>query len=61
MSYCVDVVEKATRQVIKTVGPVSSYDAADRVERGMLINMSDRFFTVVRWQDEELRDAPEAK
>jgi hypothetical protein len=37
----------AADTVVKRIGPVGSERQAERVERGVLINMSDRFFTRV--------------
>ena len=47
--WFVDVIEKATRSVVKTLGPYSSERNAEKAERGVLINMNTaEFFTTVR-------------
>lgn len=40
MSYTIEIVNIETREVVKTLGPMTA-TKADRVERGILINLDD--------------------
>lgn len=44
-SYMVEVLEAKTRRVVKTLGPMSERKA-DRVERGILMNLDDENYYV---------------
>ena len=49
--WFVDIIEKSTRQTVKTLGPFHSERAAEDAERGVLINVNfAEFFTSVRSQ-----------
>lgn len=46
--WYVEVVEFDTEAVVKAIGPVGSEREAERVERGVLINMNtEKYFTRV--------------
>ena len=45
MSYMVEVVEIKTKKVVKSLGPMSE-NKADRVERGILMQLDDENFYV---------------
>ncbi len=42
--YYVEIVNATTREAIKRIGPLSER-AAERVERGVLLNLGDNYFT----------------
>lgn len=49
MTYVVAIVEQETGQTVKTFKPCASERDAERLERGVLINLdTDRYYTEIR-------------
>lgn len=44
--YCVEVIDRATHEVVHTVGKSMSYAKAEKVQGGMAINLDhEKFYT----------------